>query len=303
MNFKTLIELLDYFKDEKTCRDYLANQRWGSNVTCPHCGHNKVYITNRGYKCAAKTCYKKFSVTVGSIYENSKVPLRIWYAAMYLVTAHKKGISSLQLSRDLGLTQKTAWFVLHRVRDMVKMKAPNKLRNVVEVDETYVGGKNKNRHADKKVLASQGRSVKDKTPVLGVIERKGVVHTFVVPDTKASTIKPIISALVTTGSIMITDEWHSYNTLKSHFNHVVINHKDNEYVRGAFHTNSIEGFWSLLKRGIYGIYHQVSAKHLQRYCEEFAYRYNTRNIKDCDRLEFTIANCEGRLKYKDLIAN
>jgi len=300
--FKNLIELFDYFKDDDTCKQFLAEQRWGKNVTCPHCGHNKVYVTNRGYKCAAKTCYKKFSATVGTVYENSKVPLRTWFAAMYLVTAHKKGISSLQLSRDLGITQKTAWFVLHRVREMVKIKAPNKLRNVVEVDETYVGGKNKNRHADKKILHSQGRSAKDKTPVLGAMQRGGVVHTFVVKDTSGATLKPILDNVVKQGSVMVTDEWRSYDCLNKDYYHVVINHQQEEYVRGAFHTNSIEGFWSLLKRGIYGIYHNVSPKHLQRYCEEFSYRYNTRDIKDSERFEFTVANCEGRLKYADLIA-
>ncbi len=252
-SFKTLPQLLDFFKDEETCRQYLAEQRWGGNVTCPFCSYHKVYTTNRGYKCASKTCYKKFSVTVDTVYENSKVPLRIWFGAMYLATAYKKGISSCQLARDLGITQKTAWFVLHRVREMLKIKSPNKLRNVVEVDESYFGGKNKNRHADKKVDNSQGRSVKDKTPVLGAIQRNGVVHAIVVPDTKAVTIKPIITDLVKEGSIMVTDEWHSYNCLKANYFHVVVNHKDNEYVRGAFHTNTIEGYWSLLKRGIYGI--------------------------------------------------
>jgi len=136
--FNSLIQLLDFFKDEETCKAYLGQQRWGDTPACPHCGCTKAYVTNRGFKCSEKTCYKKFTVTTGTIFENTKIKLRTWFAAMYLVTAHKKGISSLQLSRDLNITQKTAWFVLHRVREMLKKKAPQKLEGIVEADETYV---------------------------------------------------------------------------------------------------------------------------------------------------------------------
>lgn len=300
--FKTLPQLLDYFKDEQTCREYLEQQRWNGEPVCPFCNTKNPYRTNRGFKCRNKECYKKFTVTVGTIYENSKVPLRTWFAAVYLCTSSKKGISSLQLHRQLGVTQKTAWFILHRIREMLRAKAPHMLKDVVEIDETLVGGKNKNRHADKKVKGSQGRSAKDKTPVLGAVQRGGKLVAVAVPDTQAETLKPIIKKWVEDGSIMVTDEYRSYNELKRDYLHVTVNHSEEEYVRGAFHTNTIEGFWSLFKRGIFGIYHNVSPKHLQRYVTEFESRYNSREIKDNERFELSVQNSTGRLKYKQLIS-
>lgn len=299
--FRNLKELFDHFKDEDTSKTYLEKQRWNDTPACPHCGSIKVYRTNRGFKCGEKQCMKKCSVTVGTIFENSKIPLRTWFAAMYLIASHKKGISSLQLHRDLGITQKSAWFILHRIREALREKNSPILTDVVEVDETFVGGKNKNRHASKKVPESQGRSTKDKTPVVGVMQRGGKVRTQVVKDTKADTLHPIIVNAVKTGSIVITDEWAPYRGMGENYNHVVLSHKDGEYVRGAFHNNTIEGFWSLLKRGLYGIYHQVSPRHLFRYCHEFEYRYNSRKLKDAERFTLTLQRVNGRLKYKDLI--
>ncbi len=304
MEFKNLKEMMQNFSDDNKCRSLLENMRWNGKRVCPHCGViDSSYQLKDGktYMCKEKGCRKKFTVTVGTVFENSKIPLSTWFAAIYLCTAHKKGISSLQLSRDLGVTQKTAWFMLHRIREMMMDKAPSKLGNIVQVDETYVGGKNKNKHEHKKVKESQGRSLKDKTPVLG-ISGNGQVNVQVVPDTKAKTLKPIVEQMVKEGAITVTDEWHSYNALKENYNHIVVNHGQGEYVRGAFHTNTIEGFWSLLKRGIYGIYHQVSPKHLNRYCSEFAGRYNTREIGDGARFALSLKNSVGRIKYKELIA-
>jgi transposase-like protein len=304
--FNNLIQLLDYFKDETTCQQYLAKQRWGDTVTCPHCKHTKVYVTNRGYKCASNTCYKKFSVTTGTIYENTKISLRTWFAAMYLLTAHKKGISSHQLGRDLNITQRTAWFILHRVREMLKEKAPQALKGVVEADETYVGGKNDNRHFYKKVSGTQGRGGnKDKTAVVGLVERDGKVITFVTNDTDQVTLQTIVTSNVDFGATLITDAHHSYNGLGATYDHRVVKHGigAKKYItKGENHTNTIEGYWTLLKRMYMGTYHYMSPKHLQRYCDELAYRYNSRDIKDCFRFEVAIGMAENaRLTYKDLI--
>lgn len=301
--FKSLVHLLDHFKEESTCIEYLVQTRWnGGAVCCPHCGNEKVYTTNRGYKCADKDCYKKFTVTTGTIFENTKISLRFWFAAIYLGTAHKKGISSLQLSRDLNITQKTAWFLLHRVREMLNENAPDLLDGTVEVDETFVGGKNKNRHNDKK--KDKNDNLAGKTPVFGTLQRGGDVRTHVVPNVQGDTLKGIIKATVIAESIMVSDEAQAYKGLDVYYDHLSVNHSRGQYVNGLAHTNSIEGFWSLLKRGIVGIYHNVSPKHLHRYCNEFEYRYNTRKVKDGDRFELAIKNVSGkRLTYTNLISN
>jgi transposase-like protein len=190
-----------------------------------------------------------------------------------LITSHKKGISSIQLSKDVGVTQKTAWFMLQRIRFAVRTKSFSKpLENTVEVDETYIGGKNKNRHSNKKVANSQGRSTKSKTAVFGLVERNGRVVAMKVNNTSGHTLKPLINAHVTPDTNLMSDEWKAYTGLSKMYNHKFVKHGDGEYVNGDIHTNTIEGFWSLLKRGIIGIYHNVSSKHLDKYLDEFEYR-------------------------------
>jgi transposase-like protein len=302
LNFKSLPALLKHFQNEDTCVEFLKKQRWNNKPVCPHCGSMKTpYETNRGYKCSEKECHKKFSITTGTIFENTKIKLSLWYAAIYIASAHKKGISSHQLAKDLGITQKSAWFMLMRIREGMKERNPKMLVGTTQADETFVGGKNRNRHNDKKVELSQGRSVKDKTPVFGLLNN-GSVNTQVVADTKAITLKPIIKEMVEKGSIIVTDEWGAYNGINSDFQHEVVKHKESNYVSTTgFHTNGIEGYWSLFKRGIYGIYHHASPKHLQRYCNEFSYRFNTRVIKDTDRFSLSLTKINGRLTYKNLI--
>ncbi len=305
--FKSLLQVLDYFKSEETCITYLANSRWGETPCCPHCGNVGAYKTNRGYKCKAKECHKKFTVTTGTIFESTKISLRTWFAAMYLCTAHKKGISSLQLGRDLNITQKTAWFVLHRIREMLLNNDNDKFNGIVEADETYIGGATKNKSNKKRaaIKEANGHGVDNKTAVFAIVERGGNVRTKVLsnPRPRAEDVLPLIESNVTRNVTIITDSSTMYASLKRTYDHETVNHVEHEYVRGIAHTNTVEGFFGQLKRGIIGIYHYVSPKHLHRYCDEFAYRYNTRKVSDVNRFEDAIKNINNvRLTYDKLIS-
>lgn len=288
-----LASLSQRFPDEKSCRKYLENIRWNGKIKCVHCKRSrKIYKINDGklYKCA--DCKKQFTVKIGTIFEDSSVPLQKWFFAIFIITAHKKGISSLQLSKDIGVTQKTTWFMLHRIRYAVKTKSFNTpLENIVEADETYIGGK----HPGKR-----GRGSENKTPVFGMIERGGEVRATPVKRVDSKTLKKIIKENISPEAIIMTDEWRSYRGLS---NHKVINHGKKEYARGDIHVNNIENFWSLLKRGIIGVYHNVSAEHLHRYCDEFSFRHNTRESVDSNRFDLLLGRCEGRLDYNTLINN
>tara|TARA_R110000868_G_scaffold355726_1_gene617292 strand:- start:5807 stop:6733 length:927 start_codon:yes stop_codon:yes gene_type:complete len=299
-NFTNLIDVMMYFSDNATCKEYLHKMRWSNGIVCPHCDNDdKIYTMKNNYKCGK--CRKPFSVTKGTIFENSAIPLQKWFAAVWLITSHKKGISSLQLHRDLGITQKSAWFLLQRIRYAVRTKSFNApLTNIVEMDETYVGGKNKNRHSDKKVVLSQGRSAKDKTPVFGLVERNGRVVAMRVRNTQRATVMPIIHKSVSKDARLMTDEASIYSNLSSVYDHETVNHGNGNYVVGACHTNTIEGFWSLLKRGIIGIYHNVSEKHLDAYIDEFEYRYNTKDMACIDRFSNMLSLSESRLTYNQL---
>lgn len=216
---------------------------------------------------------------VGTIFENTKLDFQKWLLAITLILNAKKGISSRQLARDLEVTKDTAWRMQMQIRKAMIEHSPL-FEGIVEADETYIGGKNKNRHKDKKTKGGQGRNTTDKTPVFGILQRGGKVIAKKVPDVKGRTLKSIINAYVAKGTTIMTDEWGAYNGLCFKFNHNIVNHGSNEFVNGDCHTNTLEGFWSLLKRGIVGQYHKVSEKHLEKYVNEFCYRYNNRDTVD-----------------------
>ncbi|MDM1046469.1 IS1595 family transposase [Myroides sp. 1354] len=304
--FKSLINLMETLQTENDCREYLENLRWNNEPICPHCGsvsenHYRLRakgIFNGMYKC--KHCRNRFTVTIGTMFEGSHIKLKKWFLAIYLFASHKKGISSVQLSKDINVTQKTAWFMLSRIRHNFRDKSEVVFEGITQVDETYIGGKNKNRSKNKKIDNTQGRSLKSKIPVFGLISN-GYVYTKVIPDTKGKTLKGIIDDLVVKGSIIVSDGWKGYKGLSKEYIHKIIEHNKGIYVKDQFHTNSIEGFWSQLKRGIIGIYHITSPKHLSKYCNEFTFRFNTRKLTDGERFNLALISADDKLEYKELI--
>lgn len=304
--FKNLHELIATMPDEKTCRDYLIKERWNGVITCPYCGNEGAYVIESGkrFKCRSSACYKKFSVTVGTIFEASNIKLNKWFMAGYLALSHKKGISSYQLAKDIGVSQKTAWFMLHRIRQVMYPQDEVKSQGIIEVDEVYIGGRMKNKHKKiREQYKEQSGHAGNKTGVMGVMERGKDVKAKVI-DSKVATLKEMVKQNVATNAIVITDALNAYNGLDVFFEkHEVIYHDKNSFVEGYVHTNTVEGFFSYLKRSIFGIYHQVSPKHLQSYCNENAYRYNTRKMTDPERFNVSLQNIERRLDYKTLTAD
>lgn len=310
--FNNIISLTSYFNSEETCKQTIIESRWSNgDVVCPYCGnHNCAERTDGRFRC--KCCRKNFSCLVGTIFENTKLPLIKWFIAMYLISSHKKGVSSYQLSRDINVTQSTAWYMLQKIRLLYHQSDADTFDGTVECDEVYIGGKEKWKHKSMRTPHTQGRSIKTKTPVFGMMKRgtfinkKGkeesmtYVHAFVVEKTDKSTLQPIIEQFVMKGSRIITDELNAYNGLnRLGYSHAIVNHGVQEYANGDIFTNSIEGFWSHFRRMIVGCYHDVSDEHLQSYIDEAVFRWNTRRMSASERFAHMFTMSIGVIKTWD----
>jgi transposase-like protein len=301
---KSLQEAIIYFSDPNNCIDYLAIRRWpDGKVVCPNCGCETVKFNEkrRNWTCAKHHAKREFSIKVGTVMEDSAISLDKWLMAMWLVTNCKNGISSYEIARDVKVTQKSAWFMLHRIRlAMQDEHLGSKLGGEVEADETFIGGKARNMHKSvhARRITGSGQSFRDKTIVMGILERGGHVRTQVIPDRQKDTLHPIVKQHVATGSALFTDEMGGYKGLSEEYQHGIIDHAV-KYVDGRVHTNGLENFWSLLKRGLSGTYVAVEPFHLFRYLDEQVFRFNNRATKeskvtDADRFDMVVRKLVGK---------
>lgn len=302
-HFDSVFALTSHFTSNEICKDFLAQQRWDDDVVCPYCGEHHCYRCVDGrFLCPNRDCHKKFNSTVGTIFEASRIPLTKWFLAIYLVSSHKKGISSHQLGRDISVTQKTAWFMLQKVRSCFAQDDSVALEGEVEIDEAYVGGDNKWRHEWKKKKHGQGGA--NKSAIFGMIQRdNGHVVAIHVPNTTKETIIPIINQFIeVNGTTIYTDESVIYKTLtkENGYKHFTCNHSLKEFSVGGVGINSMEGFRSHFKRMIDGVYHHISIAYLQRYVDEECFRWNTKHLKSGARFEIVFGACLGKFTYDDV---
>ncbi|MBZ5514816.1 MAG: IS1595 family transposase [Acidobacteriia bacterium] len=303
-----LAKLAEHFGDDEKARAFLEKMRWPDGAVCPHCGvirvayrlepkpNGKTHVRKGVWKCSA--CREQFTVTVGTIFEDSHIPLHKWLLAIHLLCASKKGMSAHQLHRMLGVTYKSAWFMAHRIRYAMKQEPlSSKLQGTVEVDETYVGGKVKGRGC---YLARE-----NKTPIVSLVERNGRARSFHFEHVTAANLRPVLREQIHESADLMTDDSGLYRGMRKGFaSHHTVKHANGEYVRRregkVIHTNTVEGFFSILKRGIFGVYHHVGRQHLHRYLTEFDFRYNSRETTDGERALLAIESVAGkRLMYKD----
>jgi transposase-like protein len=319
-NELTFSQIAKQYSDEEEAYKFLESIRWENGVLCPHCGNvgaNFIAPENGGrktrtgkvtyrriWKC--ENCKKQFSVFVGTIFEDSRIPLSKWLLAIHELNSDKNGISSCELARKLGITQKSAWFMAQRIRfAMAHSPLEEKLTGTVEADETYIGGLEKNKHQDKRTDGNQGRSTKTKTPVFSAVERGGSVYSRSMKTVSSKNIREVLRERVDREAVLNTDTLPVYDKVDKEFKkHETVDHNAGEYVHGDVYTNTAEGYFSQLKRSLSGTFHHVSEKHLDRYLAEFDYRYNTRKDKDGERTKEAIKRTAGkRLTYRQTKTN
>ena len=309
---QTLLEAVRYFSDIDVCHEYMIKIRWpDGNIKCPKCGCDRIgrIASRRMLQCREKSCRKQFSTKCGTIFEDSPLGLDKWFTCVWLIVNAKNGISSHELSRALGVSQKSTWHMLHRVRAAMKTKSFKKITGTIESDESFIGGKAKNMHAKKRREKIQGRGTVGKTVVHGVIERPedengtSRVDVAVVPNQKAKTLQPRVRDRVEKGARVFTDSLASYESLSDEYVHQMVEHAKGEYVKdGDVHTNCMENFWALLKRALSGTYVCVTPKHLEPYCDEQVFRFNERDRTDSGRFELAMKSVIGvRLTWNDLV--
>lgn len=301
---QSLQEAILHFANPENCLNYLVTRRpeWKDGVVCPTCGNKSVsFLKNQlRWQCNARHPKRQFSVKVGTIFEDSPLGLDKWLPCMWMILNCKNGISSCEIARALGVTQKTAWFMLHRIRLAQQGRQGGKLSGEVEVDETFIGGKARNMHASKRGRVITGTGGKDKAIVMGMVERGGNVRAFVMDNRRKHALQKQVREHVEAGSAIFTDELQSYSGLSEDYKHAVINHAV-EYANENVHTNTMENFWSLVKRQLHGTYISVEPFHLFRYIDEQAFRYNNRKMSDADRFDIGVRQIVGRrLTYEEL---